>query len=667
LDSGEDADCGMTDPSEVTSALIRNLIDRFDFTRSGTLDAWELDLVRDRLHRSLEEKDEYSVQLMDCWLDFQRGCPEANLAAPDEATGRTILHALAQSHHCEELFGLLEGYCEEICPSHPDMALAPFLAARDNEGHTPLWLAAAAGASPQLCVRFLELGSDVHSTDNSGVDVLQSCLAPGYQRPGEQRADVATVLCAFGAVLPRRYIERQARITEQLLLAARLSKEEARKMVSKWKTCLDEARQCRILKRMNKSAPAALPMIAYAGRPNSPLGNEGTASAERVPTPPVPIPLPSICLKATEIERMMEADDTPVNAERRKSIVANPMSGLIQGDEEAESGNVVSKSRAVSPKDIEVSSEQRTPKSRLASPGIESRRATSASSDWMRRSAYSGRPPLPRKNTNHSSGTVGRRSSNSSPIGSKEDKGSASKQWEVACDSAQESVVQSATSLEDDIRHYLLRLSKNHIASAFRIADFDCDNHVGPQDLRHLLSHLHLADGEEAKSCLHEFGSGMKIRSFAAWLRGKTSWVELSSHVGAEKASVRLTRNFSDRLLRVSATKLAVEHGSSIEDLRGDGTIASPELSLNGDILSHDSLLARQSCSDEHGTANVSHLPHIVDERSRSPAKVLPTQNRQKNAGSHSRNAWSSANRRSGSSSKSRPQLGSHNSRDSTE
>jgi len=514
--------------ADIVSALIRNLVDRFDFTQTGCLDKWELDLVRDRLHRSLEEKDVRSLELMGCWLDFQRGCPEADLTTPDDATGRTLLHAVAQSDRAEELMALVEDYCEEAYPGHSDVPLSPCLAVRDREGHTPLWLAAAMGASPTFCVRLLELGADVNASDDAGVTCLQRCLAPGYQKPGEQRADVVTVLRGFGARLPDGIYEQPPHLTKQLMAAARTSMSDARKVVSKLQTRLNEMRHQRKLTQMSKEAPPLpLPFDANAPEPLA-LDNGEDAPKQTPPlrnTPKMDTRFPTSvrCQDSgskevsTDIPRISIEPpviaESEVTASPEQSITPAPLASTPAPDSATEHRPVGNKS-GQRPPPMPVRTSRGAPDASPVAPRVlfqaHSRASPSASASPSPRSPRAQAPEAPASDLHTDTRAV-------------------------------------MQGIEKRLRQHLLKLGANHVQAAFRYADKDGDNHVGREDVRHLLETLELSEGEEASACLRYFGRGrgMGIKGFAAWLRGKVNAADVCGDI--EKSPEQAMRRSSSQ------------------------------------------------------------------------------------------------------------------------
>eukprot|EP00927_Polykrikos_kofoidii_P034235 TRINITY_DN29071_c0_g1_i1.p1 TRINITY_DN29071_c0_g1~~TRINITY_DN29071_c0_g1_i1.p1 ORF type:complete len:1268 (+),score=165.26 TRINITY_DN29071_c0_g1_i1:246-4049(+) len=245
---------GEVEPSTVVAAMLHSLVERFDLSKRGALDSSELALVRDRLHRSLEEKDVRSLELMSCWLTFLRGMPLDVMSSSDDFTGRTLLHALVQSHRAEALLGMLEDHMEIDIDDNASK-LEPMLAARDWEGCTALWLACASGTAPLACLRLLELRADVHAADAKGTTALERCASSGYERPGEQRSRVVTALIAFGARVPANLSEARRQMSTRMSEALGQTVAQAKKAVSAWQ---QELRHASLQRRVRESIGVGL-------------------------------------------------------------------------------------------------------------------------------------------------------------------------------------------------------------------------------------------------------------------------------------------------------------------------------------------------------------------------------------------------------------------------
>jgi len=635
---------GTPDSADIVSALIRNLIERFDFNHTGCLDKWELDLVRDRLHRSLEEKDMRSLELMGCWLDFQRGCPDADLATPDDATGRTLLHAVAQSDRSDELLDLLEDYCEEANPGNSDIPFTPFLHARDRDGHTPLWLAAAEGTSPKLCVRLLELGANVEAIDNDGVSVLQKCLAPGYQKPGEKRVDVITALRAFGAQVPPGLHKEPRKLTMQMFEAACISMEDARKTISKLQHGLNEMRQQRRLEQLSKSVPI-LPLMR-------PFSNHETPAFE-------------MDNLSTPLQPYIESDAIgfdiePLGSNATQHIMESPpISGRSQGasSSKASPTKTVSAVPAVLEKSSWTSASGELPDLSPVIPSrAASRDATSAQRSIGSRSGQRP-PPMPNRRSidraTEASPVVPRslfqNRSRPSPGASPSHSPSSGRGRSMDIQEIDEEPnIIPATDVENQLRRHLLKLGKNHIQSAFRYADKDGDNLVGLEDIRHLLDTLDLSEGEEAKMCLKYFGlgRGLGMKAFSSWLRAKVNVSDTCvEHDQSMRHTMRQTRSSSQRITGNAWRKTNSSHGHRARSTDGFPCKAAPmhavdpgmadesmieyrpvtqqsSLAQSGERMPGDSLepvVRRLSVPQEY--SSVSRLPSLKEhERSRSPA-----------------------------------------------
>jgi len=224
--------------SVAVADLIQSLLERFGQhgSEGSSLESNTLDLLRDRLHRSLEEQDKSSAELLGCWLHFVRSCPQVGLESPDLLTQRTLLHALVQSHSSDSLLEILENHCE----GQNSDSLSSMVNVKDEHGRGALALAASQGMSPHVCLRLLELGASVEELDDDGESPMMKCLKQGFERPGERRRDIITVLLAYGAKVPEQAkgrrlsypmqdvlkqnqvnAQRQAQIWSQELLSAR--------------------------------------------------------------------------------------------------------------------------------------------------------------------------------------------------------------------------------------------------------------------------------------------------------------------------------------------------------------------------------------------------------------------------------------------------------------
>jgi len=227
--------------SLIMADLMQELIRRFDFHQAGRLDAWQMDLLRDGLHRAFEEKDVRSVELLGCWLEFLRHCPQARLEVPD-TSGRTLLHAVVQNHRSEALFDMLEDYCDDAFGGGLPRG---FVDALDDDGRSALWLAAADGEAPLTCLRLLQLSANPNVTDAYGVSPLERCLKPPPGQLGQRdRVDVVKTLIAFGASVPSG-LHDDARLTYAIRAALRLSASQAKTEVTRFEAELENARVLR--------------------------------------------------------------------------------------------------------------------------------------------------------------------------------------------------------------------------------------------------------------------------------------------------------------------------------------------------------------------------------------------------------------------------------------
>jgi len=350
----------------------------------------------------------------------------------------------------------------------------------------------------------------VKAADDAGVTVMDRCLLPGYSRPGEKRVDVVTVLRAFGgAANPPK------NLTLQLLTAARLSMSDASKVVTKLQNSINEVR------RLRKEAKAAAQIDA--------------------PVPFLPLVRDAIQndLVATDVEDESLPLETPLDTDADSLPTSGfPLTSAPDGDiAELPSVSPVPVCRATpdvksSRRSVGTRSSQRPPTMPKRSTAFGSTEKPPEASPVPRRALfgnYTGASPSP--SPSPSPRTLNAELSESSAR-------EHSQEPHLKAIHEEELVVNE---VEKILRQHLLKLGKNHIQSAFRVADRDCDNNVSADDVQQFFEVLNLAESEESKACLTYFGRGIGFKAFAAWIRGKV--------------------NASDAIQDLSAMRSATSHG----------------------------------------------------------------------------------------------------------
>eukprot|EP00930_Biecheleria_cincta_P040402 TRINITY_DN27688_c0_g1_i1.p1 TRINITY_DN27688_c0_g1~~TRINITY_DN27688_c0_g1_i1.p1 ORF type:complete len:696 (-),score=118.90 TRINITY_DN27688_c0_g1_i1:11-2020(-) len=232
--------------SAIVASMMQEYLQRFDLNGDGLLDASEMSLIRGGIHRALEE-GEHVQDLMTCWLELTKACPDPDFCARDECTGRNLLHAIVQNDLAHDLLGSLE-ICCNAAPEGENV-LAALLSARDFDGNTALGLAATSGTSPLVCTALMDLRADVNAVNHKGSTPLHCCVEACKASSGRQFANVLEVLIAGGANVPGELKAGASDLPVQARLALTKSRDEATKTLTKYRQEVEYERQERAATR----------------------------------------------------------------------------------------------------------------------------------------------------------------------------------------------------------------------------------------------------------------------------------------------------------------------------------------------------------------------------------------------------------------------------------
>eukprot|EP00931_Biecheleriopsis_adriatica_P103288 TRINITY_DN78143_c0_g1_i1.p1 TRINITY_DN78143_c0_g1~~TRINITY_DN78143_c0_g1_i1.p1 ORF type:complete len:1108 (+),score=223.17 TRINITY_DN78143_c0_g1_i1:27-3326(+) len=480
--------------SVAAADLIQDLLERFG--HEGTpetqrLEAGPLGMLRDRMHRALEEKDVFSAELLSCWLHLLRRCPEASVVEADRDKARTLLHAIVQNQSPEDLLELLEDHCEDEevktqstveedwgADISNGSVLSSIIDQRDEDGYTALQLASMEAKSPHICLRLLELGADVNVVDSEGLTPIMRCAMKGYELPPERRTDILLVLRAFGAEVPNQLkfeVAQKRFFSASMREALMLSPEKAKERVKGWSEELRKAKRLRRLcdvQCMNDSD--MLDMRKKQSAPAVP----STANFE---TEDVSSQVKEL-MQQPSIATLRNQLDTAVDA-----VISKGKAGLRANASEParESAN----KPALEPVECDAETRPSTPMLPpldtlpVLRPGSDSRPATE---DPEKEASHTGEDEPSKKEA-----------------------------------TAPELLRSVTDKQEDDLKEYLLATSHNHMMTAFRLCDRKGKHRVTAEEFARMLEHaIPGTDSEHLRRRLRRrWERGMDFRAFSTWIR----------------------------------------------------------------------------------------------------------------------------------------------------
>lgn len=146
-----------------------------------------------------------------------------------------------------------------------------------------------------MCLRLLDLKSDLNIKDNEGKTPLDHAAAKTYNRQGEERDKVITTLVACGAIVPEALKQRNE-FTPKLREALQLPREKAQQIVGEWRR--KEEQKLEMVRRVSLkvSEEAEIKAIAEAVEAvgtavsTAPDGEEASKDEKRMSDPKVLVP-----------------------------------------------------------------------------------------------------------------------------------------------------------------------------------------------------------------------------------------------------------------------------------------------------------------------------------------------------------------------------------------